>query len=104
MVHKFEERKGESQPSDEFRTEYEKDKGRIIHSEAFRRLQAKTQVLQASESDFHRNRLTHSVEVAQIGKGISRYLEHKYKTELEQYGIQIDHDLIESICVAHDIG
>lgn len=104
MVHKFEERKGESQPSDEFRTEYEKDKGRIIHSEAFRRLQAKTQVLQASESDFHRNRLTHSVEVAQIGKGISRYLDHKYKTKLEQCGIKIDYDLIESICLAHDIG
>jgi len=87
-----------------YRLEYEIDKGRVVHSEAFRRLQSKTQVLQVSESDFHRNRLTHSVEVAQIGKGIARYINWRYENELAQNGIAIDYDLIETICLAHDLG
>lgn len=87
-----------------YRSDFEIDKGRIIHSEAFRRLQSKTQVLQVSESDFHRNRLTHSVEVAQIGRGISKYIEHAYKERLAEYNLILDHDLIEAICLAHDIG
>ena len=89
---------------EDYRTEYEIDKARIIHSEAFRRLQSKTQVLQVSESDFHRNRLTHSVEVAQIGRGISRFIEYKYPDVLAANQLSLDHDLIEAICLAHDIG
>lgn len=105
MEFKFNERRsGSSSSSELYRSEFEIDKGRIIHSEAFRRLQAKTQVLQTSEGDFHRNRLTHSIEVAQIGKGISRFIEYKYKNELKEYNIAIDHDLIEAICLVHDIG
>ena len=82
MDYKFNERRSASILSAEpYRSEFEIDKGRIIHSEAFRRLQAKTQVLQTSEGDFHRNRLTHSIEVAQIGKGISRFIEYKYSVK-----------------------
>lgn len=105
MDYKFNERKsGSSSTSELYRSEFEIDKGRIIHSDAFRRLQAKTQVLQTSEGDFHRNRLTHSIEVAQIGKGISKFIEHTYHKELQNYNITLDHDLIEAICLAHDIG
>lgn len=105
MNFKFDERRtGSSSLSEPYRSEFEIDKSRIIHSEDFRRLQSKTQVLQTSEGDFHRNRLTHSIEVAQIGKGISRFIEYKYKEELSKYNITLDHDLIEAICLAHDIG
>ena len=56
-------------PDDE-RNEYQKDKSRVIHSSAFRRLQAKTQVMGVGEGDFHRTRLTHSIEASQIGEGL----------------------------------
>jgi len=79
------------------RDSYERDRARIIHSAAFRRLQSKTQVLGVSDGDFHRTRLTHSMEVAQIGKGIVTHLEGKNK-----YLPPVD--LIEAISLAHDIG
>lgn len=77
------------------RLPFEIDKGRVIHSAAFRRLQGKTQVLQTGEGDFFRTRLTHSLEVAQLGRGLCRELDR----ELEP-----DQDLVEVICLGHDIG
>lgn len=91
-----------------FRSDYEIDKQRIVHSEAFRRLQSKTQFLQTSESDFHRNRLTHSIEVAQIGRSILSYIKEKdpliNQKEYSEFKKYLDADLIEGICLAHDIG
>lgn len=98
------ERRDPSSQPKPYRSDFEIDKSRIIHSEAFRRMQAKTQVLQTSESDFHRNRLTHSIEVAQIGKGISRYIETTYQSDLTKFKIDINHELIEAICLIHDSG
>jgi len=84
------------------RNAYQRDKARIMHSAAFRRLQAKTQVLGIGISDFYRTRLTHSLEAAQIGTGIAAQLTQKQAELSAQLGI--DEHLIESLCLAHDIG
>src|SRR3981081_3773207 len=70
------------------RSAFEIDKGRIIHSSAFRRLQGKTQVLGAGRRDFYRTRLTHSLEVAQIGRGICNEI-----PQLPEF--TVDEDLVE---------
>lgn len=83
------------------RDEYDRDEARLIHSAAFRRLQSKTQVLGLGESDFYRTRLTHSMEVAQIGRGMVLSLKKNY----DDFRIILPKSsLISAICLAHDIG
>lgn len=86
---------------DDHRTPYQRDRARILHSAAFRRLQAKTQVHGASANDFHRTRLTHSLEAAQLGTGIVAQIKKK-QPEFRDY-LPSD-SLIDSLCLAHDIG
>ncbi|TPV59812.1 deoxyguanosinetriphosphate triphosphohydrolase family protein [Aestuariibacter sp. GS-14] len=84
------------------RSPFQRDKARVLHSAAFRRLQAKTQVLGVGLSDFYRTRLTHSLEAAQIGTGITAQLQGKFPRLTEHVGL--DPYLIETLCLAHDIG
>ncbi|MCB1224702.1 MAG: dNTP triphosphohydrolase [Verrucomicrobiales bacterium] len=86
----------------EFRTAFQIDRDRIIHSSAFRRLQSKTQVFLSGEYDFYRTRLTHSIEVAQIGRSICGWLQASSDALTED--CFIDPDLVESACLAHDLG
>ncbi len=79
----------ESGPS--HRNQFQRDRDRVVHSSAFRRLEYKTQVFVNHVGDMFRTRLTHSIEVAQIGRTISRAL-------------QLNEDLTEAICLAHDLG
>lgn len=85
-------------------TAYQIDRARIIHSASFRRLQAKTQILGIGDSDFYRTRLTHSMEVAQLGFGIIESLKTKYRDDREMFELIPSQNAIESICLAHDIG
>lgn len=86
------------------RTPSARDMARIIHSAAFRRLQAKTQVLGIGEGDFHRTRLTHSMEVAQIGKGIVQNIRSLQSAEDHILEILPDNDLMFAVGLAHDLG
>ncbi len=89
--------------SNEYRSDFRRDYARLIHSSVFRRLQGKTQLFPGIESDFFRNRLTHSLEVAQIAKSIAI----KLNKEEEFFGNpenQIDLDLVEVAGLAHDLG
>jgi dGTPase len=74
-----------------YRTAYQKDRDRVIHTSAFRRLEYKTQVFFNSEGDYYRTRLTHTLEVAQVGKSVARAL-------------GLNEDLTETIALAHDLG
>ncbi|MFH0734790.1 MAG: dNTP triphosphohydrolase [bacterium] len=97
------ERLKESNRTGEYRTFFQIDRDRIIHSSEFRRLQGKTQVFLPGEYDFYRTRLTHSIEVAQIGRAICYFLNTKAITVFnEEY--YLDSDLIEAACLAHDLG
>ncbi|WP_255319794.1 anti-phage deoxyguanosine triphosphatase [uncultured Paenibacillus sp.] len=85
------------------RDDFERDYSRVVHSAAFRRLQSKTQVIGVGEGDFHRTRLTHSMEVAQIARGIVLSLNAKSVVLNKEYK-QIDSSLIEAAALAHDFG
>lgn len=84
------------------RTAYQRDKARVLHSAAFRRLQAKTQVMYIGMHDFPRTRLTHSLEASQIGSGLVIHFQHHQPELAEQ--LQLSEALVESLCLAHDIG
>lgn len=83
------------------RSAYQRDRARILHSAAFRRLQAKTQVHGAGHHDFYRTRLTHSLEASQIGTGIVAQLKIK---QPQFRDLLSSSSLMESLCLAHDIG
>src|SRR5512143_565301 len=85
--------RGRAFPDEEhpYRTAFQRDRDRVIHTTAFRRLEYKTQVFVYAEGDHYRNRLTHSIEVSQIGRTLARSLGG-------------NEDLTEAICLAHDLG
>lgn len=88
---------------DDTRSDYEIDYSRIVHSASFRRLQGKTQVFSLGDSDFYRTRLTHSMEVAQIGVSILKQLRNKYaESEINEH--LPPSELIFSLGLAHDLG
>ena len=79
------------EPAHPYRNDFQRDRDRVVHARAFRRLEAKTQVFTPGFSDHFRNRLTHTIEVAQIARTVAGVLE-------------LDQDLTEALALAHDIG
>ena len=84
---------GRERPEEEcdMRTAFQRDRDRILHSKAFRRLKDKTQVFLAPQGDHYRNRLTHTLEVSQIARTIAKAL-------------RLNEDLVEAIALGHDLG
>src|SRR5215468_9056141 len=79
------------EPPHPYRDDFQRDRDRVVHARAFRRLEAKTQVFTRRHSDHFRNRLTHTIEVAQIARTIAAALE-------------LNVDLVEALALVHDIG
>jgi len=79
------------EPEHDYRTAFQRDRDRILHTKAFRRLKHKTQVFLAPEGDHYRTRLTHTLEVSQIARSVGRAL-------------MLNEDLVEAIALGHDLG
>jgi dGTPase len=92
-AHRSKDSRGREHPEDEpkYRTAFQRDRDRILHTTAFRRLEYKTQVFVITEGDYYRTRLTHTLEVSQIGRTFARAL-------------GANEDLVEAISLAHDLG
>jgi dGTPase len=87
-----------------YRTPYRRDYARLIHAPSFRRLQGKTQLFPGAESDFFRNRLTHSLEVAQIAESIAYKLNDDIEQEGQYENFVLDTHLVRFAAIAHDLG
>ncbi|MEA1902513.1 MAG: HD domain-containing protein [Actinomycetota bacterium] len=83
--------RAEEEGPDEYRTAFERDRDRIVHSKAFRRLKHKTQVFLNPDGDHYVTRMTHTIQVTQVGRAMAR-------------GLGLNEDLTEAICLAHDVG
>ena len=79
------------EPTSKYRSIFQRDRDRVVHSASFRRLKHKTQVFVNTEGDHYRTRITHSLEVAQIARSVSKYL-------------NLNEDLSEVLSLAHDLG
>ncbi|WP_417657551.1 anti-phage deoxyguanosine triphosphatase [Pseudidiomarina aestuarii] len=86
----------------DLRNAWQRDRARVLHSAAFRRLQSKTQIMNVGENDFYRTRLTHSLEASQIGSSLINQLQHVCSAEERE--LLPDLNLMETLCLAHDIG
>ena len=93
LATKSDESEGRSEPEqqDEFRTDFERDRDRIVHTKAFRRLKPKTQVFLNPDGDHYVTRMTHTIQVTQVGRAMAS-------------GLGLNEDLTEAICLAHDVG
>lgn len=94
---------GRAHGLEDYRTTFQIDRDRVLHTPTFRRLQNKTQVFWSGEYDFYRTRLTHSLEVAQIGRAICHFLSSRNDGFLRE-DFFIDPDLVEAACLSHDLG
>lgn len=83
--------RAEEEAPDEYRTAFERDRDRIVHAKAFRRLKHKTQVFLHPDGDHYVTRMTHTIQVTQVGRAMAR-------------GLGLNEDLAEAICLAHDVG
>jgi len=96
------ERMHQEKPGEEYRSPFQVDRDRVMHTPAFRGLQSKTQVFWSGEYDFYRTRLTHSLEVSQVGRSVCSWLNKS--SDVLNSGFFIDSDLVEVSCLAHDLG
>ena len=94
--------RSQANQQEDYRTPFQIDRDRVLHTPTFRSLQSKTQVFWSGEYDFYRTRLTHSLEVAQIGRGICDWL--KSSSSLLRDDFYIDSDLVDAVCLSHDLG
>ena len=95
---------GSRRKKDEYRSEFQRDRDRVLYSDEFRRLSGVTQVVSATEGDVFHNRLTHSLKVAQVGRRIAERLIQKSSPDLFKVCGRPDPDVVETAGLAHDLG